>query len=135
MLSPLAISWYQILLLSICSCMHSLPGILGRTFFTPKVFLHDEYIYIKLYYIPYSGKVWWGKSLANWLFSSLWSKKVLRINRSANRLLIVSTNLDGFSLANHGRFAKVTKLSPCHTFPLYGIGMKWSIMVCWLANY
>ena len=42
------------------------------------------------------GKVWW-------------------INRSANRLLIVSINLYGLSLANHGQFAKPsrTKLSHC----------------------
>ena len=39
-------------------------------------------------------------------------KKVWQINRSANRLLIVSTNLDGFSLVNHGRFTKFAKLSP-----------------------
>ena len=49
--------------------------------------------------------------------------KVWRINRSANRLFIVSTNLDDFSLVNHGRFAKFakfTKLSFHQTFPLYG---------------
>ena len=42
-----------------------------------------------------------------------WGKKVWPINRSANRLLIESTNLDGFSLVvNHGRFTKfATKLS------------------------
>ena len=34
---------------------------------------------------PYSGKVW-------------------RINRSANKLLIVGTNLDDFSLAVNGQF-------------------------------
>ena len=34
------------------------------------------------------------------LFKHL-AKKVCRINRSANRLLIVSTNLDDFSLANY----------------------------------
>ena len=56
--------------------------------------------------VPYSGKVCWGESLANRLFSSIWRKKVWQINRSASRLSIVSTNLDGFSLANHGRFAK-----------------------------
>ena len=33
------------------------------------------------------------------------------IYRSANRLLIVSANLNGFSLANRGRFAKFAKLS------------------------
>ena len=36
--------------------------------------------------LPYSGKVW------RIDFLSIW-----QINRSANRLLIVSTNLDGFS--------------------------------------
>ena len=45
---------------------------------------------------------------------SIWRKKVWRINRSANKLLIVSigTNLDGFSLANRGQFVKFAKLSP-----------------------
>ena len=33
------------------------------------------------------------------------------MNRSAKRLLIVSTNLNGFSLANHGQFIKFAKLS------------------------
>ena len=44
------------------------------------------------------------------LFEHL-EKKVWLIDRSAKRLFIVSTNLDGFSLANHRRFAKFTKLS------------------------
>ena len=47
------------------------------------------------------------------------TEKVWQINRSVKRLLIVSTNLDGFSLANHERFTKFTKLSPCQIFPLY----------------
>ena len=58
-----------------------------------------------------------GGGLANQLFSSIWQKKVLQINRSSNRLLIVITNLDSFSLANHGLFAK---FSPRQTFPLHG---------------
>ena len=41
--------------------------------------------------IPYSAKVWRGYSLVNGLFSNIWRKKVWRINRSANRLLIVIT--------------------------------------------
>ena len=53
--------------------------------------------------LPYSGKVWPGK--------------VWRINRSDDRLLIVSTNLVGFSLANHRWFAKFAKLSPPPNFP------------------
>ena len=56
-------------------------------------------------HIPYSGKVWQGETLANLLFLSIWRKKVWRMNRSANRLSIVTTDLDGFSLANHRRFA------------------------------
>ena len=65
----------------------------------------------RIYNIPYSGKVWRGKNLANWLVSSIWRKKIWRINRSTNRLFIVSTNLHSFSLANRGRFAKFAKLS------------------------
>ena len=48
--------------------------------------------------LPYSGE--------SLLFLSVW-----RITRSAKSLVIVSTNLDDFSLANRGRFAKFTKLS------------------------
>ena len=40
--------------------------------------------------------------------SSIWRKKVWR-NTSAKRLLIVSTNFDGFSLANHARLAKLSR--------------------------
>ena len=47
----------------------------------------------------------------NRLFLSILRKEVWRIHRLANRLLIVITNLDGFSLANHGLFAKIAKLS------------------------
>ena len=68
--------------------------------------------------VPYSGKVWQGETLVNLLLLSIWQKKVWRMNRSANRLSIVTTNLDGFSLANHGRFVKFAKLSPCQTFSL-----------------
>ena len=49
--------------------------------------------------MPYSGKVLWGECLANLLFSSVWQKKVWRMNRSAKGLSIVTT-LDDFSLAN-----------------------------------
>ena len=38
--------------------------------------------------------------------------KVWRINRSANRLSIVSTKLDSFGLVNHERFAKFAKIFP-----------------------
>ena len=46
------------------------------------------------------------------------AKENLVNNRSANRLLMISTNLDGFSLANHRQFANV---SPRQSFPPYGI--------------
>ena len=57
---------------------------------------------------PYSGKVWRGECLVN---SSVWRKKVWQMNRSAKWLLIVTTTLDGFSLANCRQFAKFAKLS------------------------
>ena len=47
------------------------------------------------------------------LFKCL-AEKSWQMNRSAKCLLIVTTTLDGFSLANCRRFAKVTKLS-CYT--------------------
>ena len=71
--------------------------------------------------IPYRGKVLWGERLVNRVVLSIWQKKVWRINRSANRLLIISTNLDGFSLANHGRFAKFANISHRQSFPPYSI--------------
>ena len=61
-----------------------------------------------------------GKSLAKIFFQSIWQKNVWPINRSAKRLLIVNTNLDGFSLANHEQFTKFAKLFSHQTFPLYG---------------
>ena len=62
-----------------------------------------------------------GESLANWLVLSIWRKKVQQINRFANRLSIISTNLNSFSLANHRRFAKFANVSPCQSFPPYGM--------------
>ena len=71
--------------------------------------------------LPYSGKVWWAECLANLLFLSVWWKKVWRMNRSAKGLSMVGINLDGFSLANRLRFAK---LSPRQTFSLYSIKLS-----------
>ena len=45
------------------------------------------------------------------------AKEVRQISRSADRLLIESSNWDGFSLANHGQFAKFAKLLPPPNFP------------------
>ena len=60
------------------------------------------------------------------------------MNRSAKRLLIVTTNLDGFSLANHGWFAKFAKLSPHQTFLLYGTScfsfIPTKILFTWTFN-
>ena len=56
--------------------------------------------------------------MANSPFSNIWRKKVWRINRSANRLFIVSTNLDGFNLANREQFAKIAKL---FRYTVYGL--------------
>ena len=53
------------------------------------------------------GKVWQIDS-----FRAFGKRKFGKINRSA---LIVSTNLDGFSLANHGQFAKLS----CYTVVVY----------------
>ena len=61
------------------------------------------------------------KCLANLLFSSVWWKKVWQMNRSAKGLSMITINLDDFSLANRRRFAKFAKVSPCQTFPLYGM--------------
>ena len=62
--------------------------------------------------IPYTGKVWRGEEVGELTCFEHLVKKVCQINRSANRLLIISTNLDGFSLVNCGQFAKfATKLS------------------------
>ena len=72
-------------------------------------------------FIPYSGKVWRRESLANSLVMSVWRGKVWRMHRFSHKVIIISKNLNGFSLANHGRFAKFAKLSPRQTFPLYGI--------------
>ena len=48
------------------------------------------------------------------------------MNRSAKGLLIITTTLDGFSLANHRQFTKFAKLSTRQTFPLYDILSTWN---------
>ena len=42
------------------------------------------------------------------IFSECLAEKVWQMNRLPNRLLIVSTILSDFSLANHGWFAKLS---------------------------
>ena len=55
----------------------------------------------------------------NLLFSSIWQKEVWRINRSAKRLLIVTTNLDDFSVVNYRPFTNSPNFLPaklsCYT--------------------
>ena len=53
-------------------------------------------------------------------FQAFGKKKFGKCIKSAKGLLIVTTTLDGFSLANHRRFTKFIKLSAHQTFPLYG---------------
>jgi len=54
-------------------------------------------------WIPYSGKVWQWKSLANLLVLSIWWKKFAEwIDSAMQKVIIVGRNLDDFSLANHG---------------------------------
>jgi len=47
-------------------------------------------------------------------------ENVWQINRFSQKVIIVSRNLDGFSLANQW-FAKFAKLSPHQSFLLYGM--------------
>ena len=75
-------------------------------------FLNKAAILVYNLQLPYSGKVLRGESLVNWLVTSIWQKKIWQINRLANRLLIVSTNLDGFSLANHDSLPNFPPLPP-----------------------
>ena len=70
-------------------------------------------------YVPYYWKAWWEECLVNLFLSSFWRKKVWQMNRSTKGLLIVTTNLDGFSLVNRRRFTKFAKFSTHQTFPLY----------------
>ena len=70
------------------------------------------------YNILYGGKV--GK----WTHFEHLAKE-RQINRSANRLLIVSTNLDSFSLANHGQLVKFANISSRQSFPPYSNNVNW----------
>ena len=48
-------------------------------------------------------------------------EKVWRMNKLAKGLSMVTTNLDGFTLANLRRFTKFAEVSTHQTFPLHGI--------------
>ena len=68
---------------------------------------------------------------------NVWQKwmdeKVWQMNRSAKRLLIVTTNLDGFSLANHWWFTKFTKLSP--TKHSYHMIFGYLFIFTWITDF
>ena len=64
------------------------------------VYIASKYICHKN--ISFSRKIW------QISFLSIW-QKVWQVNRSAKNLLIVTSNLDGFSLVNHGGFAKLSR--------------------------
>jgi len=48
------------------------------------------------------------------------AEKYWQMNKVSQKVITTSRNLEGFSLANHGRFAKFAELSPHQTFLLYG---------------
>jgi len=51
-------------------------------------------------------------------------QKIWQMNRFSQKVIIVSRNLDDFSLANRSQFAKFVKLSSCQTFLLYGTSVQ-----------
>ena len=53
------------------------------------------------------GRIW-----SIYSFRAFGEKSLIKMKRSAKRLLIVSTNLDGFSLVNDKQYAKFTKPPP-----------------------
>ena len=56
------------------------------------------------------------------------------MNRSAKRLLIEATNVDGFSLANRREFGKFAKLFTHQTFSLYSMPItKFSNFISFLC--
>ena len=78
--------------------------------------------------IPYSRKVWWGKSLANWASRSFGKKKFGECRWFTGR----RAGLAGFNwrkTCNFTRFANFAKLFPNQTFPLYGNFFVWHVEV------
>ena len=65
--------------------------------------LASEIVLKELRIIPYSAKVW-----RIHIFRAV-GEKIWRNIGLAKSLLIVSINLNDFSLANHGRFAKLSR--------------------------
>jgi len=86
-------------------------------------YLHTMYIHVC---IPHTWSTVKQESLAGQKFGEFTrfehlAKKVWRMNRFSQKVINVSINLDGYSLANQGWFAKFTKPSSNQTFSPYGI--------------
>ena len=71
-------------------------------------------------YAAYKRKYRIAGKFGKFTVMSVWRGKVWRMDRFSHKVILISKNLDGFSLANHGRFTKFTKLFPRQSFPLYG---------------
>ena len=57
---------------------------------------------LAILYIPYIVRKVVGRKFGGFALFEHLARKVWQMNRPANRLSIVSTNLDGFGLANSG---------------------------------
>ena len=93
----------------------------------PNVLSNSHAPFLIMHYLLYSGKVCQHKVWQIFSFRAF-DKKAWRINRSTRRLLIVDTNLDGYSLMNHRQFTKFSpaKLS-CYTVGLYFYTNLWTL--------
>jgi len=91
--------------------------------------------------ILYSRKVWQGKSLADLLVLNIWQKKVWQMNRFSQKAIIVTRNLDGFSLANQMMIHQICQtLSPpnflamgYYNFILHTAVMEWDTFLCYIC--
>ena len=103
---------------------------IGATAFINQPFLalwcslphQGQYLPIKC--LPYSGKVWWGKSLVNWASRSFGEEKFGECRWSTGR----HTGLTGFNWWMTCNFAKFANF-PHQTFPLYG---NYLIIIVWI---
>ena len=71
--------------------------------------------------VPYSGKQWQGKTLANQSFQSFGEENIGEFNLLTNSSFIGSVIWQGKILTNYVRFAKFAKVFSHHRFALYGI--------------
>ena len=83
--------------------------------------------------IPYSAKLWWGKTLANRLFHNFGEENVGKLTIANISYLSESRIWLGKILANDVRFAKFAKAFPCQNIVLYIYQPNYSpgyILVC-----